>query len=102
MKTCFILLMLLIAPGALARTLVLDVRTPSEYQQEHVAGAVNVEYQMISEKISSIAPDKKTAIVLYCRSGRRAGVALTQLQEMGYSHVENAGGLESMKARLLK
>lgn len=102
MNKWFTLFFLLVAPYTLASTgtVVLDVRTPGEYQQDHVPGALNVEYQMIGEKISSIAPDKKTAIVLYCHSGRRAGLALKQLQDMGYTHVENAGGLVDMKKRV--
>lgn len=87
---------------ASGNVLTLDVRTPAEYQQEHVAGSVNVEYQLIGQEIARIAPDKKTAIILYCKSGRRAGIALEQLKSMGYANVENAGGLEEMKKRLLK
>lgn len=104
MKKWFTLLLLLAAPYVLASTgtIVLDVRTPGEYQQGHVPGALNVEYQVIGKKISSIAPDKKTAIVLYCHSGRRAGLALKQLQVLGYTHVENVGGLADMKKRVSK
>lgn len=104
MKKWLLLLSLFFTPHVIAAKagLILDVRTPNEYQQEHVAGAINVEYQVIGQEITRLAPDKKAPIVLYCKSGRRAGIALEQLTKMGYSQVENAGGLEDMKKRLLK
>jgi len=37
--------------------------------------------------------DKDTEIRVYCRSGRRAGIALAALEEMGYTNATNVGGI---------
>lgn len=95
------ILLVLVSCSAFAelRRVVIDVRTPEEYKQEHVAGALNIEYQNINKEIVRVAPDKNAPIALYCRSGRRAGIALAQLKTLGYTHVENVGGLDEMKKR---
>ncbi|MEZ5585346.1 MAG: rhodanese-like domain-containing protein [Candidatus Competibacteraceae bacterium] len=76
--------------------LVIDVRTVGEYQDEHVRKAINIPYDEIAARINAFAPDIDTAIVLYCRSGRRAGIAEQTLRQMGYQHVKNQGGLHDM------
>jgi phage shock protein E len=41
-----------------------------------------------------VTPDKDAQIYLYCRSGRRSGIALEALQEAGYRNAVNIGGLQ--------
>eukprot|EP00900_Chrysochromulina_parva_P003150 jgi/Chrpa1/12836/Chrysochromulina_OHIO_Genome00015025-RA len=41
---------------------------------------------------SEAIDDKETVLIVYCRSGRRAGATAAHLLEAGYSHVYNAGG----------
>ncbi len=73
-----------------------DVRTPEEFSSGHVDGATNIPVDEI-ERITEEIPDKDTPIVLYCRSGGRAGRALKALTTLGYTDVVNAGGVNDAK-----
>ncbi len=77
----------------------IDVRTQAEFDAGHVSKAVLVPYNQISDKIQSVAPNKKQLINLYCRSGRRAEIALRTLEQLGYTNVQNLGGFELLKAQ---
>jgi phage shock protein E len=83
-------------PPAPGEPLVIDVRTPDEYQQEHVRSAINIPYNEIASRIAAVAPDHDARIVLYCRSGRRSSIAEQALRQMGYRQIENKGGLDDM------
>jgi len=72
----------------------IDVRTAEEFSEGHLEGAVNIPFDEIVEKIDSVASDKNAEIYLYCRSGRRASKAKLALEEAGFTHVRNIGGLE--------
>lgn len=89
------------APAAAERAaaVVIDVRTPEEYAAGHLAGAVNIPHGEIGERIREVAPDRAAPIVLYCKSGRRAGIARETLLRLGYARVENAGGYEELRTR---
>jgi phage shock protein E len=68
---------------------VLDVRSPQEFAEGHVPGALNVPYDQVAGRLGEIPRDKD--VVLYCRSGRRAGLAADVLAAHGYrrlSHLE--------------
>jgi phage shock protein E len=82
------------------QTLVIDVRTDREFKSGHIKGAINIPYDEIGARIRAVADDKNRHIVLYCRSGRRSGIALKTLGEKGYSRVENAGGFEELRKRI--
>lgn len=60
---------------------VLDVRTKEEYEEGHVVDAIHIPYDEINEDISL---DKSKIIIVYCRSGRRSGIATTTLEKLGY------------------
>lgn len=64
---------------------IIDVRTPAEYNDGHIIGAVNKPYDEIDKLMNNIPKDKQ--IVLYCRSGRRSGIAAKTLQGMGYKKI---------------
>ena len=85
------------AVEAPAAPLVIDVRTKDEYDSGHLEGALNIPHDVIGPKIGAVTEDKDREIVLYCRSGRRAGVALDALKALGYTNVTNAGGDEALK-----
>lgn len=82
----------------------IDVRTAEEFNAGHLAGALHIPHEQIAAKIAAVTEDKNAEIYLYCRSGRRSGLALEALQAMGYSKVTNAGGYEALKqqAKLAK
>ena len=69
---------------------VLDVRTPAEYAEGHVPGAVNVPHDQVVSRLAEIPKDKD--VVLYCRSGRRAGLAADVLAAHGYSRLSHLEG----------
>ncbi|MDQ5962425.1 MAG: hypothetical protein QG653_232 [Patescibacteria group bacterium] len=76
---------------------ILDVRTPEEYAQGHLAGAinVNVESGTFDEEISKL--DKNTSYFVYCRSGRRSAVAVSRMKDLSFSSTYNLlGGIQSI------
>jgi phage shock protein E len=77
----------------------IDVRTPEEYSSGHVEGAVNIPYTEISARIGEVTEDKDATIYVYCRSGRRSGIAQSELQQSGFSNVVNVGGLDDALAK---
>lgn len=73
---------------------VIDVRTPEEFSQGHIPGAVNVPLDAIEAgKIPFIMADKNATYLLYCRSGRRSGIAAGTLSGKGWANVYNFGGI---------
>ena len=93
---------LLLGGAALAKEVVIDVRTEQEFQAGHVPGALLIPYEQIGQKIASANVAKDDHIVLYCRSGRRSGIAQSTLKSLGFSNVDNYGSLEQARKRLQK
>lgn len=77
------------------RAVLLDVRTPAEYTAGHAAGARLLPHDAVRARASSELPDRNAAIVLYCRSGRRSGLAAADLAELGYTRVYDLGPLSA-------
>lgn len=63
--------------------LILDVRTPAEYAQGHVPGAVNIPHDQVPGRIDGVEGYGADQVVVYCRSGKRAGLAADALVEAG-------------------
>ena len=70
----------------------IDVRTPEEFASGHIEGAVNVPLAGLENGIAKAVPDKKSYVVVYCRSGRRSSNASTALIKMGYTNLVNYKG----------
>ncbi|MFO1407567.1 MAG: rhodanese-like domain-containing protein [Steroidobacteraceae bacterium] len=70
--------------------LLVDVRTPEEYAAGHIPGAVNIPYDQVAKRLSEIPKDDE--VVLYCHSGRRAGLAATTLEAEGYTKLAHLVG----------
>lgn len=62
---------------------IVDVRSPSEFQGGHVAGAVNVPVERVVGQPSAVGPKDKP-IIVYCQSGMRSGQAAGALRAAGY------------------
>jgi len=77
----------------------LDVRTPQEYREGHIPGSKNVPLQTI-DKISSVADNKNIPLFVYCYSGGRSRQATAMLQHMGYTHVQNIGGIATYQGKV--
>jgi rhodanese-related sulfurtransferase len=73
-----------------AAPFVLDVRTPEEFVAGHVPGAVNIPYDQIAARLAEVPKDKD--VVLYCRTGRRAGLAGEVLTGNGYTRLQHLEG----------
>ena len=76
-----------------------DVRTDEEYSAGHVPGAVNIPYEEIAARINEVTEDKDAPIYVYCRSGRRSGIARETLMAEGFTNVTNIGGLKDAQAK---
>lgn len=81
-------------------SVLIDVRTTAEFAEGALPGAEQIDHTQIANHISTLAPDKDTPIVLYCRSGRRSGIAEDSLRALGYSNLINGGGYEALKVAL--
>ncbi|WP_127500307.1 rhodanese-like domain-containing protein [Actinoplanes solisilvae] len=58
---------------------VLDVRTPGEFESEHIPGAYNVPLDLLREHRADLRAHLDDQIVLVCRSGARATQAFTDI-----------------------
>lgn len=76
-----------------------DVRTPEEYASGHVAGSILIPHDQMEARWQELAQHKDKPVVLYCRSGRRSGLALEVLKEKGFTNVKNGGGFDDLAAR---
>lgn len=61
---------------------VLDVRSADEYASGHVPGASNIPHDEVAARLAEVPKDRP--VVLYCRSGRRSGLAAEVLAGQGY------------------
>lgn len=83
------------------KVVLIDVRSPEEFQAGHLPHAHNIVHDKINQQISSLNIDKNAEIHVYCRSGSRAGVALKTLQDMGYTNVKNLGAYDDLKNKYI-
>ena len=96
MNLSFLLVFLLISFPLLAGDAIwIDVRSAGEFSTGHVAGSVNIPHTEIAERIAEVTEDKEAQLNLYCRSGRRSGIAADVLEDMGFTNVTNVGGFET-------
>ncbi len=83
----------LLAQQAQNKTLViLDVRTTDEFLQGHVPGAINISHDELEKKINTLMPYQSQPIVVYCRSGRRAKLAIDILEKAGFEKIYHLAG----------
>jgi rhodanese-related sulfurtransferase len=80
----------LVAAGAT----VLDVRTPAEYADGHVQGAVNIPVQELGQRMAELG-EKSRPVVLYCRSGMRSATAAGMLRVAGFAEVVDVGPMSN-------
>ena len=71
----------------------IDVRSPDEYASGHIPGAVNVPILSIGD-IAKVVADKGALIYVSCQSGKRSERAIKALKELGYTNLENVGGID--------
>ena len=88
-----------LAPADLARQLqqsdpplVLDVRTPAEFADGHVPGALLIPHDQIEQRLAELDGARDREIVLYCRSGRRSLLAEDVLRAHGFRRLRQLDG----------
>jgi len=67
-----------------------DVRTPAEYAQGHIPNAINIDWKnpnYFNSNINKLAKNKP--VLIYCRSGRRSGLARDAMKKMGFTTIYN-------------
>lgn len=79
----------------------LDVRTPEEYAEGHIEGSTNIPLQSI-EQTERVIKDKDTPLFVHCRSGGRSAQATSILKRMGYTNVEDIGGIMSYSGKVVR
>ncbi|TFH14485.1 MAG: rhodanese-like domain-containing protein [Acidimicrobiales bacterium] len=75
-----------------ADLVVLDVRTPEEYAEGHLDGAVLVNFYDpdFADQLSQLDP--AVPYLVYCRSGNRSGQTLTLMQQLGFASAADVDG----------
>lgn len=76
---------------------IIDVRTAAEFNDGHLDSAINIPYQQIATIVTHY-PDKAQPILLYCKSGRRAEIAATALEKLGYTAIYNGLNYKKLKS----
>ena len=75
------------------------MRTTDEFAGGAFPDAVNIPLDELPDRVGELG-DKDREIIVYCASGARSSYAQRILTQMGYSDVENGGGLHDMMARV--
>jgi rhodanese-related sulfurtransferase len=92
----------LITPSDAARIIaedstavLLDVRTEPEFMGEagHLANAIMIPVQVLTQRVGELAPYKNRIIVVYCRTGHRSTAATAILRQSGFKAYNMAGGI---------
>lgn len=73
--------------------IILDVRTPEEFREKHIPGAINIPNETIGTAELPELPDKDQLILVYCRSGNRSKQASEKLVKLGYTNIVEFGGI---------
>ena len=73
--------------------IILDVRTPEEFSEKHIPGAVNIPNETIGTAEIPELPNKDQLILVYCRSGNRSKQASEKLAALGYTNIVEFGGI---------
>ena len=80
-------------------TVIVDVRSPEEFNSGHVQGALNIPVESPDFAAQVSALDPAATYAIYCRSGNRSAVATAQMGSMGYLHLYDLeGGFADLEA----
>lgn len=83
-------------------SVMIDVRTPEEYHDGHIEGALCLPLVSIPSTAPMRLPDKSAAIFAYCLSGARSAQAVRELGRQGYTNVFNMGGIGRWSGPLVR
>ena len=71
---------------------ILDVRSPEEYSEGHIPGAINIPYDQVAANLDSLESFRTAEIVVYCRTGRRACGAYNAFPATAFTQVSDLEG----------
>jgi phage shock protein E len=97
LKLCAAGLMMFAFSGAFGEPVWIDVRTIEEFNTDHIDGDANIPLAEISAAKLIAEYGKDAELMLYCRSGNRAGQARQLLEDAGFTKVTNAGGIDDVR-----
>lgn len=66
----------------------IDARAPEEYQEQHVNGAINIPHDRLAAFKQQLPDDSASPLIVYCRTGRRAGLLKNALMAAGYTNIK--------------
>lgn len=75
----------------------IDVRTVEEFNSDHIDGDINIPLAELDANKLAARFGKDAELMVYCRSGNRAGQAKTALDAAGFTKVQNAGGIGDVR-----
>ena len=67
--------------------ILIDVRSPQEYNEGHIDGAILIPEYEIEKKANEFLKNKEDIIITYCSTGQRSKKAKEKLEKMGYKKV---------------
>jgi rhodanese-related sulfurtransferase len=67
--------------------IILDVRTPQEYEKGHIQASILLPHDTVSAKVTALIPDKTQKVYVYCLSGSRSAQAAKTMRDLGYADV---------------
>jgi rhodanese-related sulfurtransferase len=77
---------------ATAGVVTLDVRTPAEFMEGHIDGAINIDFESGNFENEIAALDPNATYAVYCRSGNRSGQAVKVMSGAGFTNLYNLDG----------
>jgi phage shock protein E len=75
-----------------AGVITLDVRTPGEFNDGHIEGALLIDFQSGNFENEIASLDKSKTYAVYCRSGNRSGKAVKVMSDAGFPNLYNLNG----------
>jgi len=76
----------------------IDVRSPEEFAEQHAKGAINIPLGELNDE-ADLPDDREAPLITICAVGQRSLIALLVLKSIGYRNVKNvAGGLNAWVA----
>ena len=78
-----------------ANTVIIDVRTPAEFAEGHVEGSINLDLESGQFEAELPNLDPAQPYIVYCRSGRRSGVAVEIMKASGFTQITDYQTLEN-------
>ncbi|MDP3880388.1 MAG: rhodanese-like domain-containing protein [Dehalococcoidales bacterium] len=72
--------------------IIIDVRTPQEYNDGHIVGSVNIDFYAADFRDRISALDRSKTYLIYCQSGNRSGQSRGMMVELGFEKIYDIGG----------